>query len=84
MLSSSGRRPLDVSNELPEDNVGQMSLETPHRLFLRLALGAQLIGAILGHAPASTTETYAPVRWTEKVEAIETLSYSNSAPTLFM
>jgi site-specific recombinase XerD len=35
----------------------------------------EVIGSILGHAPASVTERYAPVRWSEKVEAILKLRY---------
>jgi site-specific recombinase XerD len=35
----------------------------------------EVIGAILGHAPATVTERYAPVRWQEKVDAVEQLRY---------
>jgi site-specific recombinase XerD len=35
----------------------------------------EVVGALLGHAPASTTEIYAPVRWTEKLDAMDMLSY---------
>jgi integrase/recombinase XerD len=35
----------------------------------------EVIGALLGHAPASVTETYAPVRWAEKLDAMDMLSY---------
>jgi site-specific recombinase XerD len=39
----------------------------------------EVIGSILGHAPLSVTETYAPIRWTEKLEAMDTLSYDKEA-----
>jgi integrase len=39
----------------------------------------EVIGSILGHAPASVTETYAPVRYVEMREAIDVLSYSKHA-----
>lgn len=38
----------------------------------------EVVGAILGHAPTSVTESaYAPVRWEEKLEAMERLTYAN-------
>jgi site-specific recombinase XerD len=35
----------------------------------------EVIGTLLGHAPVSVTETYAPVRWQELVDAMEELEY---------
>lgn len=35
----------------------------------------EVIGALLGHAPASVTEFYAPVRWSEKTEAMARLEF---------
>lgn len=40
-----------------------------------LGVSREVIGSLLGHAPASVTETYAPVRWSEKVAAMKLLSY---------
>jgi integrase/recombinase XerC len=35
----------------------------------------EVIGGVLGHSPGSVTELYAPVRWSEKVDAIALLDY---------
>lgn len=39
-------------------------------------IGREVIGALLGHAPLSVTESYCPVRWSEAVEAVSALTYS--------